>query len=421
MVTVNNTSELSSELASSAGGKDIVLAEGVSFGPLGISNVTYTTANTIRSANPSNPSTIVRFTTQNCGNLIFQDVDFVFTDTSQADTYKHISIYNTTDITFDRCLFQMTQSGGTLNKGNALGVQLGSGLTVRDCEFVNLHSGITILDCDDNLVEGCEFHIIRTDCVNVNDCDNTTIQDNYMHDSATPIASDHVDMIQFARGTTRGKSVGIYIKRNVMDMGILGNWGQSIHFGLDGKTADASTLHDDILIEDNLVYQGHSNAISFDWVDNCVIRNNSFMSGPPADIFSEPALKILSSASNTVTIERNIFCQNQTTFGGGWTHSDNFYLAESTYATNFNENARSDVDGYNDLEIKSGTAHHTALAGSRMQPREGGWGGNGIAPHPTYQALPAGFQGSAPPVSNAAIMLPGGQPLIVAGQVLSVS
>lgn len=399
MVTVNNTSELSSELASSAGGKDIVLAEGVDFGPLSIANTVYAAPNVIRSANPANRSTINRFTTQNNGNLQFEDVAFIITDTSKADNYKHNSFYNTDDLSFTRCLFQMTQSGGLLNKGTGLGIDKGSRIDVIQCEFKNLHGGVTFLDNDFITVRDCNFHIIRTDCVNINDSNDIVVEDNWFHDSSDRFASDHVDMIQIARGSIRTRSLRMIIRRNVIDQGPSANYGQTIHLGLDGKSAIASTLHDDILIEDNYVHMGHSNAISFDWVNNCIIRNNSFLSAPPADIYSEPALKVLSSGSQTITIERNIFCQNQTTFGGGWTHSDNFYLLESTYGTNFTELSRTTNASYNDHEIKAGTAHHTALAGSRMQPREGGWGGNGIVPKAaTLWGYQGGFQGGAAPV-----------------------
>lgn len=419
MVTVNNDTELNNELASDAGGKDIVLAEGVTFGYIALSGENYTTANTIRSENTANRSIIERFTTQNCANLIFQDVLFEFDGAdATTDQFKFISIFNHDTITFTRCKFAVDQSGGPDITGNGLGTQNSNDITVTECEFQYLWGGITCVNDDVVTITDSNFHDIRTDCININDCDDVTIDDNYMHDSSEPQGGDHVDMIQIARGTDREQSQRIKIRRNVFDMGAGDNWGQTIHMGMDGKAQNAGSLHDDILIENNLVYQGHANAISFDWVDNVIIRQNSFMSGPAADIFSEPALKILNSDAHTVTVEDNIFCTNLSGSPAGWTMSDNYFLAESTYGTNFNELARSDSETYNDLEIKSGTSHHTALAGSRMQPREGGWGGNGMVPvaQSTWDYA-GGFKATA---SDTKLLNSGGAPLILNGAVLTV-
>jgi hypothetical protein len=211
---------------------------------------------------------------------------------------------------------------------------------------------------------------------------------------------------------------------NVMDVGA-GNFCQGLFSGDSGQTntgTGTAVRHTNWTIHDNLIMIDHANDMVFTWVDGLDVYNNATIRiEANNNSGTQSSIDCLDCTSTTIT--DNI--AGGWTTGTGITATGNIAVLISDWPTQFNIIAATNLtdsgfnDDYHDFEIKSGGSAHTGNAGPRIMKREGDWGGSGVNPNPNY---PGGFGGSnPPPSSNSAIMLPGGHPLIVGGQVIYVN
>ena len=197
--------------------------------------------------------------------------------------------------------------------GTGVGLRVldSSGIEVTNNEFFHfmraaLFSNINELDVSSN-----DIHDIRSDGLNFANVDNVTIQSNHIHDfKAAASSSDHMDMIQFWTAGTTSPSSNIVISNNFLNSGA-GSATQSIFMGNEvvGRgEADAEMYYQNVIIENNVIYNGHLHGISVGATNGLKINNNTVLQNP--DVGTLNALTIpsivVAGASSNVQITDNI-------------------------------------------------------------------------------------------------------------------
>ncbi|MBC7181674.1 MAG: PKD domain-containing protein, partial [Roseovarius sp.] len=166
----------------------------------------------------------------------------------------------------------------------------------------------------DLVVRGNDVHSVRIDAMNFIRVENILIEENYLHDFIrAPGAGDHADMIQFWTNGTTAPSTNVTIRSNVLDIGE-GDATQSIFMRneeVDRGRAGEEMFYRNILIEDNVIINGHAHGITVGETNGLVIRNNTVLHADGGNVDGVDASveipKInVSSTSINVTIANNI-------------------------------------------------------------------------------------------------------------------
>lgn len=384
MVTVNNASELTTQLNAATGGEIIELAAGINFGRYTTpSGKTYSTPVTIRSLDTNNRGIFGQLNL-NSGNVILDDILFDYVWQSGDQTWT-AAIYSNghNNITIQNCEFLGDNDGSEIT-GRAIELFYMTGATVTGNKIDGFNDGNHYFSVNNLVFTGNEIIRCGSDGIQLTTVNGATISGNIFHDWVAPRASAHVDAIQLLRNL--GGCNNINIKENVFDMAN-GYMGQTFHAGEDGYDMSNSLyIHTNITYENNLIMMGHANGFSLSGMDNLTIRKNTMQEGQSTQpIHSVPIMSINPSNCINVTIEDNIYpgVNVNWPYDGAWTVSNNHVLTRTNWGVELLQLAAGNIDGYNDLQINSGAAH-IGLAGSRLGKRTGGWNGQEIITHAAY-------------------------------------
>lgn len=398
MVTVNNASELTTQLNAATGGETIELAAGVNFGDYSTpSGKSYSTPVTITSLDTNNPG-VFRSLLILSNKLTFDDVklDYTYSPGDTVPAFFIIEASSRSDIILrnSEIIGDLDSDGENNATGRGFYMNGGSNVTIEDNYFHNMHDGLDFRQVTNITVTGNEFKSLGSDGAQVMSCTNVTITDNHLHQWENVRTSGHVDAIQMLRQF--GGIDTITISRNVFDMAD-GYWGQMLWSGADGFAMDdAFYRHNDVTIEDNIIYGGSITCIAINGVDNYTLRNNLIQEAQSSTPNHSTPLVTVYTGTTGVTIENNIWpgTNSNYPFDPGYTVSNNHVVTKANWGASGQLIAQAvgDVDGYHDLQINSGAAY-TGNAGSRMAKRTGGWGGAELYPHASYQG---GNQGAVP-------------------------
>ena len=257
---IRDKSELSSALKSAKGGETFTL-EGGNYGPLKI-NKGFKKPVTIRSASGREPACFTELRLNNAGNLVLDGLVFDYEYASgEKATANRFSILGSRGITITNSVF---------DGGHRSGAGHGRGLRIRDSAKIDISNSVfrkwwKALTGDsvvDLTIRGSEFTDIRSDGVALGVIDGLVIEANRMHNfRGVKGNKDHRDMIQILRSSNR-RSTDITIRNNIFDMGA-GDYAQTIWMGGDGKNlGDPMLRHQNVLIENNVIYNAHTHGIS---------------------------------------------------------------------------------------------------------------------------------------------------------------
>ncbi|WP_414902454.1 nitrous oxide reductase family maturation protein NosD [Sphingomonas flavalba] len=126
-----------------------------------------------------------------------------------------------------------------------------SRLTITGCDLTMLHRGMLLTRCSDVVVTRNHIHAIRSDGINIAQCERVHVLDNVIMDF-TPAPGDHPDGAQlWTTGTTRG-SRAIRIERNLI-AGLAGQFPQGIFISDELALYESDAGHDGITIEGNTI------------------------------------------------------------------------------------------------------------------------------------------------------------------------
>ncbi len=348
----STSEELYDALGMAQGGDTIRLAEG-DYGDLVINeqmgfDVTYDSPVTIVSDDPAAPASFSTMALYGVSNLTFDNVVFDYTYDSADEIWAApFQVMNSDAVTIQNSVFDGDVASGLSEVDDGYGFAYGlnirdsSGISVIDNEFTTWHRGMVVNDSQDITVQGNDMHSIRSDGMDFAAVQGVVIEDNYIHDfAASPESTDHADMIQFWTSGTDTPSTDITIRNNVLDIGD-GAITQSIFMRnevVDQGLGGEEMYYQNVVIEENVIRNGHSHGITVGETNGLAIQNNTILSIDATDdrYFSAPTIN-LSVPSESVVVQNNAVAGITGTDGG-----DGFVLSNNAFIQNTNP----DLPGY---------------------------------------------------------------------------
>ncbi len=271
--TLRNASELAGAVKNAKGGETFIL-EGGNYGALKISNI-FEKPVTIRSANPGSPACFTELRLQGAGNIVLDGLIFDYEySPGDKDSTTRFTIYSSRNVTISNSLFDGGYKSG-VGHGRGLRLKDNVSITLSQNTFRRWWKGLTGGHGNDITIRGNTFYDIRSDGMAMGAVDGLIIEGNHLHNfRGIRGGKDHRDMLQIMRASNR-RSTDIVIRNNIFDMGA-GDYAQTIWMGGDGKNlGDPMVRHQNVLIENNVIYNAHAHGISIHGADNLSIRRNS--------------------------------------------------------------------------------------------------------------------------------------------------
>ena len=336
-LTVHTVAELEDALHKATGGEVIALAPG-DYGDLFLQNVQKAAPVTITSADPGQPASFNTVHMMECSNIALAGLELDFTPDDETVTWSTaIRVASSSNIDVTDCTItggpsvrgiDPDEQAGTQGAEGILGLPIGVAVTVLWSEDVSLsgntvsafQKGLKFEDTHGITVSDNEIFDIRTTQLSGANCDDVLVENNYLH-SSHPWnyggVGDHGDNIHFwTVPEQNAPSANYVIRDNVLAQGdgapIMG-----IYF--DDNTNDIG--YTNVLIENNVIHQGHIQGIRIEDVDGLRILDNTLVqsSGGPAQA---PQI-ILREGSNNVLIDGNILSGTDATRAGTVQMGDN--------------------------------------------------------------------------------------------------
>ncbi len=367
---VQNAAGLKAALRNARGGETFILAPG-NYGKLSLGK-TFGKPVTIRSASGADPACFTELRLKGAGNVTFDGVVFDYNYASgHKDSANRFSIVQSKDITI---------SGSVFDGGHKSGVGHGRGLRIRNSVTITITGSVfrkwwkaLTGDSNSNLtVRGSEFYDVRSDGMAFGVIDGLVIVANRLHNFRGIPGRDHRDMIQILRSSNQ-RSTNIEIRDNVFDMGA-GDYSQTIWMGGDGKKlSDPMLRHQNVLIENNIIYNAHTHGISVHGIDGLSIRKNSLIRVHREEKGKVTIPRINVSGSTSVVIEQNVTGgiighKNQR----DWVVLNNAIIqdksagAQGFYDRQFIYHATGATHGYHEYGVRPGSLIAKLNAGSTL-------------------------------------------------------
>lgn len=393
--TVSTLDQLYAALAAARGGETILLAGGEygHFTLLAKSgfNYAYPSPVTIASADRQRPAIFTSMDVRDARNLTFDGIRFDYR--FQPGTPVHVKpfiISNGDNITIRNSVFDGDVARGVSPEQDGLGYGIGlvmrasRGSRVEYNEIFGFHRGMTMGAGIDAVIRGNDIHGIRSDGMNFAQMQGVRIEGNYIHDfDRSTLKSDHADMIQFWTNGTKRPSTDITIRGNVLMAG-KGNSTQTIFMrndqvdrGLKGR----EMFYRNVVIEENVIVNGHLHGITLGETAGVRIRNNTLVRG---QAFAQgenrmrkvriPRIKV-AEASTDVEISGNLGAVFQDP-QPGWVVADNMVIQDismagaSAYGAVFVDALAGAPDRLDSFAYRAGSvADVKALGASLLRPR----------------------------------------------------
>ena len=328
-VPVSNAEELQAALQEAGGGDRLLLQAGnygrLSMWPGGKIDPRFDGTVTIQSADPKQPAVFTELDLSKARNIVFQNLVFDFqAEAGKPSYHRSFEIKNSADIAVLGSLFDGDDAHGVGPKAD--GYPTGIGLSLRKSDrirvennvFRNFYRGLTVGQSDGSIVRGNDISGIRSDCMTFVQVTNLLIENNHLHDfRRSPTAGDHADMIQFWTYGTKIPTSNVTIRGNVLNIGS-GDDTQSLFMrneAVDSQDGGKLMYYRDILIEDNIIINGHLHGITIGETNGLTIRNNTLIrvprTGPAKESIARgsktwmPRINVSKNSVN-VTLEGNI-------------------------------------------------------------------------------------------------------------------
>lgn len=316
-ISIANRAQLVAALSTAVGGEVFSLAPG-DYGSVSLSGRKFGAAITIQSANASQLAEFDAIDITNSNNVTLKALDVGRAMQAwEGDYGKMVSIWGSNNITMDGMKIHGSLDGNPQNDGWGVVVSDSSHVRITNSEFTELHRGAVFQRSSQLLLEGSNFHNLRSDGANFAQVDTVTIKDNRFSDFYH-VAGDHPDGIQFwTSGTTRA-SANITITGNQIFQG-KGGAVQGIFLNDElGHLA-----YKNVKIDNNLVYSNELwHGIGLIHGDGVSITNNTVVSR--TDDFAH--MWIMVDGAKGVTIARNVADQVVTRGAGNANIYDNLEI-----------------------------------------------------------------------------------------------
>ena len=245
-------------------------------------------------------------------------------------------------------------------------------------EIFNFHRALTVGQSRDLTITANDIHSIRSDGMNFAQVQQVLIEGNYIHDFRGSLNSaDHRDMIQFWTNGTTAPSENITIRGNHLDIGA-GDSTQSIFMRndmVDRGLAGIEMYYRNILIEENVIVNGHAHGITVGETVGLTIRNNSVLhsDGGNADGLDAsveiPRISV-SGVSTGVSITNNA-----TSALTGWAGQAGWLVHNNAFIQDQNPQAPGyygDIFLSSSLQLRDGLHDFRALEGGMLDQLNAG-------------------------------------------------
>lgn len=306
---------------------DVVLLE-ASGGPYGVSIAngigSMTEGVHFTSADPDNPTELANVFLDGAKDVSFSN--FIFGNSPIAPEFEgpswttDVYVKNSTNVTISDSVLRGDATGSLTVGGDVS--QAESTMIVRDSDGFAFHNnevshyfhGLAILETANLSLVGNEIHSMQGDAIRMGGIDGGLLEGNVIRDF---LGSDgeitHLDAIQLWSTNTTIRSQDITIRGNVIDTGD-GPAAQSIFMRNEqvdfGGGEDRIYLN--ILVEENVIYNGDSHGITVGQTDGLTIRNNTVIENVQAnvmrdagDLHSAPYIRVADGSAN-VSVHNNV-------------------------------------------------------------------------------------------------------------------
>lgn len=379
-ITVTNATELMDALLSATGGETISLEAG-DYGELNLHGVkspghfSYADAVTIKSADDASPASFSGMELYEVHGLKFEDITFDYSyEEEHTFREKPFNVLSSSDITFEGSTFDgdtakdhPDEAYDGYGYGIGLWVRYSDDVIVTDSEFKEFYRGAVFTDSTNIVATDNDVHSMSSDGFNFTEVQNVLVENNYFHDFDKPDASTaHMDFIQFWTGSTDAPSTDIVIRGNYFDSGD-GHWTQSIFMRnelVDTGQAGKEMYYNNILIEDNVIYNSHSNAIEIGEGNSITIQNNTLIQNDENwdnGFINMPTISVADSSTG-VTVTNNIVPWLEGSDNSSHVYKDNVLIQ--------NDNADGD-NYYGDVFVDGLAGADATIGGLQIRPGSG--------------------------------------------------
>lgn len=320
---VNDDAELKSAFRTAQDGDRIELASGGTFAGVSLRDRQFQTALTITSEDPENPAVFSqRLHMQGVANVTVTDIAITRVALPDSGSAGALTLKGTHGVTLEDIRItghvptaeegldpmdpEATRGSVIAGYGYGMGMRIlnSSGTVVSGLEIEDVKTALRVEKSDTVLLSGLDIHDVR-EGVNFFSMSDFTITGSHFHDfkpwwNGSPKHNDHPDMIQF--WGSPGGVEDIVITGNVFEQPE--GWTQSI-FGQTGGTPDDAPTRG-IEISDNVIVNGHQNAIYLSRVSDVVIDNNLVLPNSPTFQKATNVPKILLYGVENARITGNV-------------------------------------------------------------------------------------------------------------------
>jgi parallel beta-helix repeat protein len=371
-IRVTNATELMQALAAAQGGETIVLAAG-NYGDVVLrstaqTNLEFGTPVTIISADPDDPAVFSGMDVYGAKNLTIDAVVFDYTFATGDKIFDrpfHFATCENLTVRNSRIDGDVAKGISEVEDGFAFGmgvvVRDSAGVTFENNEISNFWRGLTVQNCHDILVRGNDVHSMRSDGMNFIDVQRITIEENHIHDfRGMDNWIDHRDFIQFWTNGTSQASTDIVIRGNILDIGE-GDFTQSIFMRneeVDLGRAGAEMFYRNVLIEGNVIINGHSHGITVGETAGLTIRNNTVLhddGSRPDGVDGTVEIPRINVATTSTGV---VITQNLTSGISGYTNQPTWNISDNGIVQDQNPTA---PGYYGDVFIASSMQQHAFI------------------------------------------------------------
>lgn len=382
-ITVSTQAELLSALKAATGGETILM-KGGSYGDLTLIDkstfdLTFPSTVTLKAADATNPPVVTGLDMRNASHLSFDGLTFDYTANPGAALWNiPFRVSGGNDISFNGCTFDGDLASGRTDIDNGFPTGQGLGLggitnvTVNNCEFFNFYKALAVGNCDNTVVTNNDIHDIRMDGMTFSNDQGVLIENNTIHNfNTSKLSGDHADMIQF--WTTNGyrPSTDIIIRGNTLDIGD-GGFTQSIFMRnelVQSGAAGEEMYYQNVLIENNVIINGHLHGITVGETNGLTIVNNTVLhadGNAPDGLDSTVEIPRINVSSDAINVT---ITNNATSDITGYTGQADWTVRMNAFLQDQDSNSPGwydDIFATSSLSTEGGLHHLIALPGTML-------------------------------------------------------
>jgi parallel beta-helix repeat protein len=319
---ISNSAQLNTAIGAARAGDTLLLAGG-DYGLLDLngnknSHLDFSSTVTIRSANPDDPAIFDGLKVRETGNVSIENVRFDFvTDAGTGLNATPFRVDSSSGIAIRDSVFDGDNFKGSdaAHKGFGTGFGLriigSQDVTLEGLEFSTFETAVSVTGARNVILRGSEFRDMSGDATKFSNVQGMLIEDNLITQfRANPDNTMHRDMIQFLNPGPETRSTDVTVRGNVLDSGT-GAWTQSVFINNEAvvkRGAGKSDQHQNVLVEDNLIYNSQLHGIYVAGTNGVVVRNNTVLHNTADGDFrnvSVPKINVHETSSN-VEVRNNI-------------------------------------------------------------------------------------------------------------------